>query len=36
MNDKPNSFLERGGAWVVIQFLLMIIPRLEPVSKVCL
>jgi protein-S-isoprenylcysteine O-methyltransferase Ste14 len=23
MNDKPNSFLERGGGWVVIQFLLM-------------
>jgi protein-S-isoprenylcysteine O-methyltransferase Ste14 len=23
MNDKPNSFLERGGAWVAIQFLLM-------------
>ena len=23
MNDPPNGFLERGGAWVVIQFLLM-------------
>ena len=24
MSDKPGSFLERGGGWVVIQFLLMI------------
>lgn len=23
MSDKPNRFLERGGAWVVIQFLLL-------------
>lgn len=23
MDDKPNSFFERGGAWVVIQFLLL-------------
>jgi hypothetical protein len=25
MNDKSNSFVERSGTWVVIQFLLMII-----------
>jgi hypothetical protein len=23
MDDKPNSFFERGGAWVVIRFLLL-------------
>jgi protein-S-isoprenylcysteine O-methyltransferase Ste14 len=23
VDDKPNSFFERGGAWVVIQFLLL-------------
>jgi hypothetical protein len=36
MSDKSNRFVERGGAWVVIQFLLTFIPRLGPASKVCL